>query len=384
MQKGGGIVAKDYYEILGVDRNATDDDIKKAFRKLALKYHPDRNKGDKAAEEKFKEINEAYQVLSDPQKRSQYDQFGTADFNGAGSGGFDFGGFQDFGGFGDIFDTVFGGGFGGFSSSRHNGPQPGADLQYNLNLTFEEAAFGVKKEIEISRAEECKTCGGTGAKRGTRPEKCDKCGGTGQVRTQRRTALGNFVTVNTCDKCGGKGTIIKESCPDCHGTGRVRRMRKITVNIPAGVDKGNTITLRGEGEPGTRGGEQGDLYISINVLPHKIFKREGFDVICEMPISFPQATLGAEVDVPTIDGMMKFTIPEGTQNGNNFRIKGKGIPKLRGYGRGDEIIRIIVEVPRRLNEKQKNILKQFAESCGEDVNEQRKSFFEKVRDAFGM
>lgn len=384
MRRGGGTVAKDYYEILGIDRNATEDDIKKAFRKLALKYHPDRNQGNKEAEEKFKEINEAYQVLSDPQKKSQYDQFGTADFNGQGSGGFNFGGFQDFGGFGDIFDTIFNGGFSGFTNAKNNGPQPGADLQYNLNLTFEEAAFGAAKEIEISRSEECKKCGGTGAKHGTRPETCDKCGGTGQVKTQRRTAFGNFVTVNTCDKCGGKGTIIREACPDCHGTGKVRRMRKITINVPAGVDTGNTITLRGEGEPGTRGGEHGDLYININILPHKIFKREGFDVICEMPISFPQATLGAEVDVPTIDGMMKYSIPEGTQSGTVFRLRGKGIPRLRGYGRGDELIRIIVDVPRRLNEKQKALLKQFAESCGEDVNEQRKSFFNKVRDAFGM
>lgn len=385
MVKGGGTLAKDYYETLGIDKNASEDDIKKAFRKLALKYHPDRNPGDKSAEEKFKEINEAYQVLSDPQKRSQYDQFGTADFNGQGSGGFNFGGFQDFGGgFGDIFDTIFNGGFSGFTNARSNGPQPGADLQYNLNLKFEEAAFGVTKEIEISRAEDCKKCSGTGAKHGTRPETCDKCGGTGQVKTQRRTGFGNFVTVNTCDKCGGKGTIIREPCPDCHGTGRVRRMRRITINVPAGVDTGNTITLRGEGEPGIRGGEHGDLYINVNVLPHKLFKREGFDVICEMPISFPQATLGAEVDVPTLDGITKYSIPEGTQSGTVFRLRGKGITRLKGYGRGDELVKVMVEVPRRLNEKQKALLKQFAESCGEDVNEQRKSFFNKVKDAFGM
>lgn len=375
-------MAKDYYAILGLDKNANEEEIKKAFRKLALQYHPDRNPGDKAAEEKFKEMNEAYQVLSDSDKRTQYDQFGTADFNG--QGGFDFGGFQDLGGFGDIFETIFGGGFGGFSNSRSNGPQRGADLQYTLNLTFEEAAFGVAKEIEISRNEECKKCNGTGAKPGTRPIPCDKCGGAGQIKIQRRTGFGNFVTVTTCDKCGGKGDIIKETCIECHGSGKVRRRRKITIKVPAGVDTGNTIPLRGEGEPGAKGGDHGDLYININVLSHKLFKRDGIDVICEIPISFQQATLGAEIDVPTIDGLMKYAIPEGTQGGTIFKIKGKGIPRIRGYGRGDEIIRVIVEVPKKLNEKQKEMLRQFAEICGEDVNEQKKSFINKVRDAFGI
>jgi molecular chaperone DnaJ len=378
------MVAKDYYEILGLDRNAADEDIKKAFRKLALQYHPDRNPGDKAAEEKFKEINEAYQVLSDADKRAQYDQFGTADFNGQGGfGGFG-GGFQDFGGFGDIFDTIFGGGFGGFSNSRQNGPERGADLQYTINLTFNEAAFGVTREIEITRNEECPKCSGSGAKPGTRPINCDKCGGTGQVKIQRRTAFGSFVTVTTCDKCGGKGSIIREACPDCHGGGRVRKKRKITIKVPAGVDTGNTIPLRGEGEPGAKGGEHGDLYINISVLPHKIFKRDGFDVICEIPISFPQAALGGEIDVPTIDGIIKYNIPEGTQGGTVFKIKGKGIPRIRGYGRGDELIRIIVEVPRKLNDKQKELIRKFAEGCGEDALEQKKSFFEKVKDAFGI
>ncbi|MDI6617411.1 MAG: molecular chaperone DnaJ [Clostridiales bacterium] len=380
------MLAKDYYAVLGLDKNATEEDIKKAFRKLALKYHPDRNRGDKSAEEKFKEVNEAYQVLSDPKKRAQYDQFGTADFNGQGDfGGFDFGGgFQDFGGFGDIFDTIFGGGFDGFSGKRNNGPQRGADLQYTLNLSFEEAAFGVTKEIDITRDEDCKVCSGTGAKPGTRPITCDKCKGTGQIKIQRRTGFGNFVTVTTCDKCGGKGTIIREVCPECHGSGRVRRRRRITIKVPAGVDTGNTLPLRGEGEPGIRGGDHGDLYVNINVLPHKLFKREGFDVICEIPVSFPQAALGSEIDVPTIDGIIKYTIPEGTQSGTIFKIRGKGIPKIRGYGRGDEIIRIIVETPRKLNEKQKQLLKHFAEACGEDVNEQKKSFFNKVKDAFGI
>lgn len=383
--KGGGRVAKDYYATLGLDKNCSEEDIKRAFRKLALQYHPDRNPGDKAAEERFKEINEAYQVLSDPDKRAQYDQFGTADFNGQGGfGGFDFGGFSDMGGFGDIFDTIFGGGFGGFTSGRTSGPKRGADLQYTLNLTFEEAAFGVTKEVEISRNEECSRCGGSGAKPGTRPQTCDRCGGTGQVKIQKKTAFGSFVTVSTCDRCGGKGTIIKEACNECHGSGRVRKRKKITIKVPAGVDTGNTIPLRGEGEPGTKGGARGDLYININVLPHKIFRRDGYDVICEVPISFPQATLGAEIDVPTIDGIIKFTVPEGTQSGTVFKLKGKGIPRIRGYGRGDELIKVIVEVPKKLNEKQKELLRQFAEICGEDVNEQRKSFFDKVKDAFGI
>ena len=376
-------MAKDYYAILGLEKNASEEDIKKAFRKLALQYHPDKNPGDKAAEDKFKEMNEAYQVLSDSDKRVQYDQFGTSDFNGQGAGGAGgFGGFQDFGGFGDIFDTIFGGGFGG--SSRSNGPQRGADLQYTMNLSFEEAAFGVTKEVEISRSEDCPKCSGTGAKPGTKPLTCDKCGGTGQVKSQRRTAFGSFVTVNACDKCGGKGTIVKEPCPECHGGGRVRRRRKITLKVPAGVDTGNTIPLRGEGEPGTKGGEHGDLFVNLNVLSHKLFKRDGIDVICEIPITFPQATLGAEIDVPTIDGVIKYNIPEGTQGGAIFKIKGKGIPRIRGYGRGDEIIRVIVEVPKKLNEKQKELLKQFAEVCSDDINEQKKSFFNKVKDAFGI
>lgn len=382
---GGGKLAKDYYEILGIEKNASEEDIKKAFRKLALQYHPDRNPGNKSAEEKFKEINEAYQVLSDAQKRSQYDRFGTADFNGSeGFGGFgDFGGFSDFGGLGDIFESFFGGGFS--SSGRNtNRPQRGADLQYTLNLKFEEAAFGASKEINITRNEECKKCSGTGAKPGTKPITCDKCSGTGQIKVQRKTGFGSFVTVSECDKCRGKGTIIKEACQECNGSGRIRANKKITINVPPGVDTNNTITLRGEGEPGLKGGSFGDLYVNINVLPHKIFKREGFEVICEIPVTFAQATLGAEIDVPTIDGMTKFTIPEGTQGGTIFRIKAKGIPRLKSYGRGDQILKIIVEVPRRLNDKQKELLKHFAEACSEDVNEQKKTFFDKVKDAFGI
>lgn len=376
-------MAKDYYDILGIDKNASDEDIKKAFRKLAIQYHPDKNQGNKEAEERFKEINEAYQVLSDPDKRAKYDRFGTTDFNGQGGfGGFDFGDFQDMGGFGDIFDTIFGGGFSG--SNRRNGPQRGNDLEYNLNLTFEEAAFGVTKNIDINRHENCSKCSGTGAKPGTSPINCDKCGGSGRIRVQRNTAFGNFISEVTCDKCGGKGTIIKEACSECHGSGRLRKKRKITINVPAGVDTGNTIPLRGQGEPGLRGGENGDLYINIKVLPHKIFKRDGFDVICEIPISFPQAALGAEIDVPTLDGIIKYTIPEGTQGGSVFKVKGKGIPRIRGYGRGDEIIKVIVEVPKKLNERQKELLKEYAEACGEEVNEQKKTFFNKVKDAFGM
>ena len=378
-------MAKDYYEILGINKDASEEEIKKAFRKLAIQYHPDKNQGNKEAEEKFKEVNEAYQVLSDPDKRAKYDRFGTADFNGQGGFNGGFGDFQDMGGFGDIFDTIFGGGFGGFSgATRRNGPQKGNDLEFNLNLTFEEAAFGVTKNIDINRYENCGKCNGSGAKAGTGPITCDKCGGTGRVRVQRNTAFGSFVSEVTCDKCGGKGTIIKDACPECHGSGRIKKRRKITINVPAGVDTGNTIPLRGQGESGLRGGENGDLYVNIRVLPHKIFKRDGVEVICEIPISFPQAALGAEIDVPTLEGIIKYTIPEGTQSGSIFRVKGKGIPRIRGYGRGDELIKIIVEVPKKLNEKQKELLKEYAEGCGEEVNEQKKTFFDKVKDAFSM
>jgi molecular chaperone DnaJ len=378
-------LAKDYYAILGVDKNASDEEIKKAFRKLALQYHPDRNPGNKEAEEKFKEINEAYQVLSDPQKRAQYDQFGTADFNGQ---GFDysnfggFGGFEGFGGFGDIFGDIFGDFFGG-SRKQKTGPQRGADLEYTLNLSFEEAAFGAKKDVEIFRHETCDTCHGTGAKPGTSPRTCDKCHGTGQMKIERRTPFGSFVSITTCDRCHGEGKIVDSPCSICGGKGKVRKKKIISVNIPAGVDSGMTIPLRGEGEPGVRGGPAGDLYLHINVRPHKIFKRQGSDIYCTIPVSITKATLGGEITVPTLEGEEKYNLPEGTQPGTIIRLKGKGIPKLRSSVRGDLYFEVKVEVPKKLTERQRELLKKLAEEFGETAPE-KKSFVDKFKDAFGV
>lgn len=367
---------KDYYEVLGVTKGSSDDEIKKAYRKLAMKYHPDRNQGDKEAEEKFKEINEAYQVLSDPEKKAHYDQFGTADFNGGfGGGGFDFSGM---GGFEDIFDSFFGGGFS--SKKRKNGPERGSDLEYTLNLTFEEAVFGVEKEVSISKNEKCETCNGSGAKPGTHPKQCDKCGGTGQVRYQRSTPLGSFVTTSTCDKCGGSGNVIDNPCSTCHGKGTVRKNKKIKINIPAGVDTGNVLPLRGQGEPGKNGGPNGDLYINIRVSPHKVFKRKDFDIYTEEHISFGKATLGAELKVPTIDGDVKYTVPAGTQPGTVFRLKGKGVQRVNGHGRGDQYVKVIVDVPKNLNEKQKESLMAFMEASGEKVGESSKEAKESIVD----
>lgn len=374
-------MAKDYYEILGVNKDATEEDIKKAFRKSALKYHPDRNPGDKEAEDKFKEINEAYQVLSDPQKRSQYDQFGTADFNGQ---GFDFSNYEGFGGFSDIFGDIFDL-FGGGGRKQSAGPRKGPDLEYTLDLTFEEAAFGVKKDIDIYRNETCTTCSGSGAKPGTSPVTCDKCHGTGQIKVQRNTPFGSFVSVTTCDKCHGEGRIIETPCPECQGKRKVRKKKVVSINIPAGVDNGNTIPLRGEGEPGIMGGPYGDLYIHIRVRPHKIFKRQGYDIICELPISFIRATLGGEIVIPTLEGNAKENIQEGTQPGTVIKLKGKGIPRLRGNGRGDLYARINIEIPRKLNENQKELLKKLAEEFGEDPTgaNSKKTIIDKFKDAFG-
>jgi molecular chaperone DnaJ len=371
---------KDYYEILGLQKGASDDEIKKGFRKLAIKYHPDKNQGDKEAEEKFKEINEAYQVLSDPQKKAQYDQYGTADFNGG--GGFDAGGFDfsDVGGFGDIFESFFGGGFS--SGRRKNGPEKGADIEYNLNLTFEEAVFGVEKEVSINRHERCETCSGSGAKPGTSPKTCDKCGGSGQVRVQRNTPLGSFVSVNNCDKCGGKGKLVSDPCPTCRGTGKERKHRKIKINVPAGVDTGNVIPLRGYGEHGANGGPPGDLYVNLRVASHAQFKRKGFDIYIDRHISFAKATLGYELKVPTVDGEVKYDIPSGTQPGTVFRLKGKGVPRVNSSGRGDQYVNIIVDVPKTLNEKQKEALKLLMEASGESYDDNKKSFIHKIKDSF--
>jgi len=372
------LAKKDYYELLGLEKGASEDDIKKGFRKMALQYHPDRNKDNKEAEEKFKEINEAYQVLSDPQKKSQYDQFGHVDNNGQGGfeGGFDF---SEMGGFGDIFESFFGGGFSG--RNRKNGPAKGEDLEYNLNLTFEEAVFGVEKEISITRSENCGECHGSGAKAGTSPKTCDKCGGTGQIRVQRNTPLGSFVTMGTCDKCNGNGKMISESCHKCHGKGKERKQMKIPVSMPAGVDNGNILPLRGKGEAGANGGPSGDLFVNIRVPIHPVFKRNGFDINMDTHITFSKATLGTDIKVPTVDGDVTYKIPAGTQSGTKFRLKAKGVPKLNSYGRGDQFVNVIVDIPKTLNDRQKEALKLYMEAGGEiPVEEGKKSLKDKLKD----
>ena len=371
---------RDYYEVLGVKKGASDAEIKKAYRKLAKQYHPDMNPGDKSAEAKFKEVNEAYEVLSDSQKRAQYDQFGHAATDPGGFAGGGFGGFGDFDfdGFSDIFETFFGGG--GFSSRttrNRRGPQRGADLKHTLEVSFEEAAFGVKKKIVVNRMDVCTTCRGSGSKPGHQPSTCYQCNGTGQVQYKQRTPFGQFVNIKTCDACHGEGKIITQPCESCSGKGRVRKHIKLEISVPAGIDDGQILPVRGQGEPGVKGGPPGDLYLSIRVKPHPIFKRDGYDILCEIPITFVQAALGAEIEIPTLEGKEKIIIPEGTQTGTVFRFKGKGIPVLRGSGRGTQHVKVSVEVPKKLNEKQKEVLRQFAELTGDEVHEQSKSFLTK-------
>lgn len=371
---------RDYYEVLGVDRNATETDIKKAYRKLAKQYHPDLNKGDSEAEAKFKEISEAYSVLIDSEKRANYDRFGHDAFDG--SAGFNgFGGFG-FGGLDDLFETFMGGGFGRSRTSRRTGPQRGNDLQYAMEIDFLEAAFGTTKELNLSRLQNCGACGGSGSKPGTQPETCKHCNGSGQIRYSQSTPFGQFVNVRTCDVCGGEGKVIVHPCEKCNGKGRVTKHARISINIPAGIDEGQTISLRGEGEPGLRGGSPGDLFVTIHIRPHPIFKREGYDVVCDIPISFAQAALGAEIEIPTIDGKMTYTIPEGTQTNTVFKIRGKGIKHLRSSTRGDQYIRVNVEVPVKLSQRQKELLRQFAEVSGDEGLEQKKGFFNKMKDLF--
>lgn len=373
---------RDYYEVLGVAKTATDDEIKKAYRTLAKKYHPDLNGGDKDCEAKFKEVNEAYEVLSDPQKRARYDQFGHEDPRAGGAGG-DYGDFTGGfgGGFDDIFSAFFGGGFGG-GGQRARGPQRGDDLRYDLTITFEEAAFGCEKEISVTRDENCEECGGTGARKGTQPTQCPTCHGTGQVQSFVNTPIGRVSNVRVCEACHGQGTIINDPCPKCSGRGRVRRNRKITIKIPAGIDNGMQIPLRKQGEPGLRGGENGDLYIFVTVKPHKLFTRENYDLYCDVTVSFTQAALGGEIDVPTLNGMIKHNLPEGTQPGTVIRLRGQGIQNLRGAGKGDLYIKVNVEIPRKLTDKQKELLMQFDETLTGKEYEAKKSFFERVKDAF--
>ena len=376
---------RDYYEVLGVQKGASEEEIKKAYKKMARKYHPDLNPGDKEAEEKFKEVNEAYEVLSDSEKKARYDQFGFAGVDpnfGAGAGGWGGGGGAgfDFGDLGDIFGSFFGGGFGGGQTRRNpNAPQRGESIRMNLTISFEEAAFGCEKELTVDRYESCETCHGSGAAPGTSPETCPDCGGSGVVQTRRQTPMGVFASTTPCSRCGGRGKIIKEPCKDCRGSGVVRRQRKIQASVPAGIDNGQTISIRGQGHAGKNGGPAGDLLVTITVRPHELFRREGTSVLCEAPITFPQAVLGAELEIPTIDGKVKYDIPEGTQSGTTFRLKGKGIPALNGRGRGDQYVTVYIETPRNLNREQKEALKKFAEAVGENNYEERKSFFRKFK-----
>ena len=367
---------RDYYEVLGVGKNATDEEIKRAYRKKAKECHPDLHPDDKEAVERFKELNEANEVLSDPQKRARYDQYGFEDpMAGMGGAGNPFAGGFDFG-MGDIFDQLFNGGMG--RSSRNQGPVQGNDLRYELRITFEEAAKGCEKSFEIFRNELCETCHGSGAKPGTSPVTCTTCKGTGQIRQNG----GWMTTVRTCPTCGGRGKMIKEKCTSCSGTGRSRRKRTVTVKVPAGIDHGQTIIMNGQGEPGLRGGPNGDLYIVVDVRPHKLFARDGYNLLLDFPVSFATAALGGEVQVPTLSGPIKYKIPEGTQPGTEFRIKGSGIQQLRGTGKGDLILRVKVEIPKRLTNKQKDLLRQFEETTSDREYENRKNFLDRVKELF--
>ena len=370
----------DKREVLGVSRGASEDEIKRAYKKMARKYHPDLNPGDKAAEESFKEVNEAYEVLSDANKKARYDQYGHAGVDpnfGAGGGGFD-GGF-DFGDLGDIFGSFFGGGFGGGRRTNPNAPQRGESIRLSLTISFEEAAFGCEKAVTVERMEQCGTCHGNGCEPGTTPEVCPECHGTGQVQRRQQTPMGVFATTAPCPKCSGRGKIIHQPCKDCHGTGAVRKRKTIQASIPAGIDNGQTISIRGQGHAGKNGGPAGDLLITITVRPHELFRREGTSVLCEAPITFAQAVLGAELEIPTIDGKVKYDLPEGTQSGTTFRLKGKGIPSINGRGRGDQYVTVYIETPRNLNREQKEALKKFAESVGDNNYEERKKFFRKFK-----
>src|SRR5712692_2354159 len=370
---------KDYYSTLGVAKTATEKEIKQAYRKLARTHHPDVNQGDSSAEARFKEINEAYEVLSNPEKRQRYDQFGHAGVNGApGAGGFDFGGF----GVGDIFDMFFGG------ATRDAGPrgarvEPGADLRYDLEITLEEAAFGAGRSIEITKLETCTLCKGTGGKEGSRAETCPTCRGQGQVRSTQQTFLGSFSTVTTCPRCRGEGQTIQDPCSRCKGDGRERRTKTLSVKIPAGVDSGARIRFTGEGEAGPRGGPSGDLYVVTRVRPHPVFERQGQDVACEVTISFAKAALGGKVEVPTLEGKEVLYLPEGTQPGDVFRLAGKGLPEVGRSVRGDQHVVVRVATPTRLNERQRRALHEFAAASGEEVGETGDgSFFEKIRNIF--
>ncbi len=373
---------RDFYEVLGIQKGASEDDIKKAYRQMAKKYHPDLNPGDKEAEARFKEVNEAYEVLSDPEKKSRYDQFGHAgvdpNFGAGGYGGAGFDG-MDFD-LGDIFSSFFGGG--GGRRSNPNAPRRGSDVSASVIISFEESARGCKKQVNVQLVGVCPDCGGNGAKKGTSPKTCPQCNGTGQERRQQRTPFGVVQTQTTCSRCRGRGSIVETPCPTCSGNGQVRKSTAIGINIPAGIDDGQVITVRGKGNAGMNGGPAGDLQIQVSVQPHPLFEREGYDIWCELPLTFAQAALGAEVHVPTLDGSVPFTIREGTQPGDTLRLKGKGFPYLNGRGSGDEIFRVVVEVPKNLTSEQKKLLRSFEDATGDKNYQKRRSFFDKIRDAF--
>jgi molecular chaperone DnaJ len=367
---------RDYYEVLGVQKNVSAQELKSAFRKVALQYHPDRNPGNHEAEEKFKEASEAYEVLSDPERRARYDRFGHAGVGGAAGDPFG-GGFQGVN-INDIFGEIFGDIFGG-RGGRGRVSNRGSDLRFNLEISFEEAAFGCRPKVPIPRPKKCETCSGTGSKSGGGPKPCGTCGGSGELRFTQ----GFFAVSRPCTDCGGTGAVVPDPCGKCRGSGKVPSEEIIEVNIPAGVDNGTRVRLGGLGEPGDRGGPPGDLYVTVIVREHPLFQREDYDVFCEVPISFTQAALGAKIDVPTLDGKVKMTIPEGTQSGKVFRLKGKGIPHLHSGQRGDQHVRVIVETPTALTGKQKELLEKFAELSGEDVHPHSKNFFDKVKELFG-
>ena len=381
---------RDYYEVLGVDRGADESAIKSAYRKLAKKYHPDVNPGDKEAERKFKEATEAYSVLSDPQKRRQYDQFGHAAFEqgGGGAGGFDgFGGFGGFSGgdMGDIFGDIFGDLFGGGRRRPNNGPMKGANVHASVRITFEEAVFGCEKELDLTLKDVCETCHGTGAKPGTSPETCSKCHGTGQVVYTQQSMFGTIQNVQTCPDCHGTGKVIKDKCPDCRGTGFISNRKKIKVTIPAGIDNGQSIRIREKGEPGTNGGPRGDLMVEVVVARHPIFQRQDMNIFSTAPITFAQAALGGEVRISTVDGDVMYDIKPGTQTDTKVRLKGKGVPSLRNKNvRGDHYVTLVVQVPTKLNEEAKEALRKFDEACGNrpPSGEKKKKLGEKLKDIF--
>ena len=375
---------RDYYEVLGVDKNASDEELKKAYRKLAKKYHPDANPDNKKeAEAKFKEVNEAYETLSDAQKRKMYDQFGPdgpQGFGGGGPGGYSYStsGFDgfDMGDLGDIFSSFFGGGFGGRTTTKNTGPMKGADLRYNLEITFEESFLGVEKEINITREDTCDTCHGSGAKPGTKVDTCSMCGGTGQIKQVQTTILGQMQTTRTCPTCHGEGKVIHEPCETCRGKGTVRKQAKIKVSIPAGIDENQTVVLRGEGAPGTKGGPKGDLFITVHIKRHSIFTRQDFNVLCTIPITFTQASLGAELEIPMVDGSKeKFKIPEGTQTGTRFRMKGKGFKAINRSYEGDLIFTVEVQTPKRLTKEQRELLVELAKTMNEQPPVKKRGIF---------